>query len=116
LVFLPLISGKKSKLAKYHLNQVKELLSSIDGHLSDLANDAKPANLSPQKEQNTPSKRKAGEILDGVIHVPKKKNVKKHDRNNSLTLSQREDRAMKELIQHILSCGGKVYVCLPYCK
>jgi hypothetical protein len=93
------------------LNQVKELLSNIDARLSELANNSKPTLPSQQQGQTTPSsKRKVGEILDGMNHVPKKKNVKKHDRSNdSLTLSQREDRAMKELIRHVVDCGGETY-------
>ena len=110
-MFVPCVhhSGKKAELAKIHLNQIKELLSTIDPNLSDLANNAKPDIPSKKQDQNTPSKRKGGEQLDGtILHVPKKKNAQKYDRNHGLTLSQREDGAMKELMEHVMECGGKI--------
>jgi len=111
-----IVCGKKAKLAKNHLNQVKELLSNIDAHLSDLAHNSKPDNIvsssssSNKQASNTPTKRKVGELLlDGngtILHVPKKKNSKQQNRNHGLTLSQREEKAMKELMDHVINCGG----------
>jgi len=61
-------------------------------------------------ESNTssPKKRKTPADDPQHLHIPKKKNVQSHDRNDTLTLSQREDKAMKNLLNHILDAGGKL--------
>jgi len=48
---------------------------------------------------------------DGKLHIPKKKNThrdtQQSGKEESLTLSQREQRAMKNLTQYIKDCGGE---------
>lgn len=99
------LSGRRTKLAKRHLKEVGELLGKIDPHLTELANNTIPGKI--EESTNTPKKRKGG-ALDDPQHVPKKKNTQSHDRNETLTLSQREDKAMKNLIAHILDVGGEL--------
>ena len=67
---------------------------------------------SNNNNNKSPRKRKAGTDDTQSQHIPKKKSAKtktydkpKHD--SAPTLSQREDKAMKNLTKHILECGGK---------
>jgi hypothetical protein len=108
LLFLAtsICSGRKTKLAKRHLKEIGELLGKIDPNLSELAKEP----LSEMTESNTssPKKRKTPVNDPQHLHIPKKKNVQSHDRSDTLTLSQREDKAMKNLLNHILDAGGKL--------
>lgn len=110
-----LYSGRKSKLAKRHLKEVGTLLGKIDPHLTELANESIPE-TNPKSPITPPRKRKGSNLDDA--HIPKKKITNSHnDRSGPVsTLSQREDRAMKNLIKHILDSGGMSpsYFCSYY--
>jgi len=102
-------SGRRIKLAKQHLKEIGELLAKIDPHLTELAKNSKPEVAS--KSEAITKKRKGGDVDGSLQHVPKKKNVKSHDRSDAPSLSQREEKAMKNLIQHVEECGGELILC-----
>jgi len=101
-----LCSGRRTKLAKQHLKEVGELLLTIDPNLAELAKNSKP--ISSSTTTASPKKRKVGDLDANSLHVPKKKNARSHDRNEAPTLSQREEKAMNNLIKHVEECGGKL--------
>jgi len=100
--------GKKSNLARHHLKEVCELLAKLDPHLSVIAKNSKrEVSANPAENNKSPKKRKAVTGADDAQHIPKKKSAKTYDKQDSApTLSQREDKAMKNLTKHILECGG----------
>ena len=101
-----IFSGRRSKLAKHHLKEVGELLMKIDPNLCEIAKKSIPgkANNLP----DIPKKRKGSGALDDLDHVPKKKSSQSHDRSETMTLSQREEKAMNNLTKHIIDLGGKL--------
>lgn len=84
------------------MKSVGELLGHIDENLIKISKDSKPSSDS----STSPKKRKAG-ALDENGHIPKKKNARSHDRSDTPTLSQREEKAMNNLMKQIEDCGGK---------
>ena len=69
-----------------------------------------PLDSSSTMSASIPLKRKVRMEGDGKLHIPKKKNshrdTQQSSKEESLTLSQREQRAMKNLTQYIKDCGG----------
>jgi len=103
-----IVSGKKKKLAQKHLNEVCAMLAKIDQSLQDIASKSKPENI--PTDNKSPKKRKAAELNSSTAHIPKKKNAsstsRSSSREESLTLSQREERGMANLSKHVVDCGG----------
>jgi hypothetical protein len=101
-------SGRRTKVAKQHLKVVGELLAKVDPHLTELAKNSKPGIAS---KSAVITKKRKGDGMDGSQQqVPKKKNVKSYDHSDAPSLSQREEIAMKNLIQHVEECGGELTI------
>lgn len=115
--FITLRDKKYSKIAKENLKHVASLLKNVDEGLANIAIET----VLPLEKDNVDSeipkkknKRKLEkddhtfEDMDST-HVPKKRGKKgaSSKPSGSLTLSQREENAMKELQKHIGECGGK---------
>lgn len=109
--FVPIIlsyrKGKHTSIAKTHINEVVGYFSNIDPILADLVLQSKPTgtatNAASKSNSSSSNKRKPDttELLNGS---PKKKpNV---ESNGSLTLSQREKRAMELLASYLEERGG----------
>ena len=96
-------------ITKYIMSDARKFLWKRDPELvaDELGSSGTIGKWINKESTNTPKKRKGG-ALDDPQHVPKKKNTQSHDRNETLTLSQREDKAMKNLIAHILDVGGEL--------
>ena len=104
--FVPIIlsyrKGKHTSIAKTHINEVVGYFSNIDPILADLVLQSKPTGTATNAASKS-NKRKPDttELLNGS---PKKKpNV---ESNGSLTLSQREKRAMELLASYLEERGG----------
>jgi hypothetical protein len=77
-------------------------LSKIEPNLADIASKSKP-----KMDDNT-KKRKANDDTSTDIQVPKKKSAKALDqRSSDASISQREEKAMQNLIKFITENGGK---------
>lgn len=94
--------GKFTKRARDHLKQVCDLLSKIEPNLADIASKSKP------KIDDNTKKRKANDDNSTDIQVPKKKSAKSLDQRSSdvSSISQREEKAMQNLIKFITENGG----------
>ena len=106
-IILSYRKGKHTSIAKTHINEVVGYFSNIDPILADLVLQSKPTgtatSAASKSNSSSSNKRKpdAAELLNGS---PKKKpNV---ESNGSLTLSQREKRAMELLASYLEERGG----------
>uniref|UniRef100_A0A7S4VAH9 DDT domain-containing protein n=1 Tax=Ditylum brightwellii TaxID=49249 RepID=A0A7S4VAH9_9STRA len=93
--------GEHAGKARNHLEEVCRQLSKVDAKLGELAMKSTPP---PDHDK----KRKQSD--KGEVHIPKKKHVaNRHSINNTetLTLSQRETKAMEALGIYIEECGGE---------
>lgn len=111
LQFFLFSSGKITKRAREHLKQISELLSNIEPNLADIAAKSKPTNA-----DDSSKKRKANDD-NAQDHTPsqKKKSSKDIDQRSLdvPTISQREEKAMQNLVKFIKENGGETI--LVYC-
>lgn len=105
--------GKHTAIARTHLDEVVGFFAKIDPILGDLVLRSKPRNAAAddasKRNASTANKRKfdVSETLNGS---PKKKaNV---ESNGSMTLSQREKRAMELLASYLEERGGMLRMSL----
>lgn len=110
--------GKHKKSARRNLDEVKTFLARIDSHLAEVAEKSVPSGgsggggtASPPPMSLTPTKkRKSSDV--GSNDTPKKKKASKDDSvsrsNESLTIPQREQRALEQLGNYLEECGGKL--------
>ena len=100
--------GKYTSIAKTHLDEVVRFFTKIDPALGNLADKSMPADNSShstsQKNNSIEKKRKNSNGNETQDTPPRKKS---HVGNTgSLTLSQREKRAMELLASYLEECGG----------
>jgi len=100
--------GKHSSIAKTHLDLVVGHLTKIDSNLGNLASKSKPGdartNGTSKKNSSEGNKKRKSKAKESSDSSPKKK--AKPGNNSSLTLSQREERAMEVLATYIEDRGG----------
>ncbi len=128
-------NNSKIKLAKQHLNEACALLSKIEPSLANIATNSKtlPTHVSSQSASsdkasvNNDKKRKSALPSDQLSHpdgtaaaegghIPKKHatSTKREESASSMntnttttSISQREEKGMKNLINYIVDCGGE---------
>ena len=98
--------GKYSSIAKTHLDLVVGHLTKIDSNLGNLASKSKPGDARGTSKKNSSegNKKRKSKAKESSDSSPKKKT--KPGNNSSLTLSQREERAMEVLATYIEDRGG----------
>lgn len=98
------------------MKEVCTYLAKIEPSLEDIANNSKSHSGAPAAAtDNTPNrKRKASgapQNDDDAGHpsIPKKRNTSTHSNatNATLTTSQREEKALNNLVKYIIECGGE---------
>lgn len=110
LCTIPLLysKSKHASTAKNHIEKVVGFFSKIDPVLGKKAANAKPSenasNSAPKKNASGGKKRK-NDGKDSSDSSPKKKAT---GSNGSLSLSQREKRAMELLSSFLEECGGEL--------
>ena len=102
--------GKHKSTAKSHLDEVVGFFTKIDPILGNLALKSKPGdassdNTSKKSSSSTAKKRKNSAKESPDASLKKKANVAGD--NGSMTLSQREKRAMELLASYLEGRGGK---------
>lgn len=99
--------SKHASTAKNHIEKIVGFFSKIDPVLGKKASNAKPsenASNGASKKNTAGGKKRKNDGKDSSNSSPKKKAA---GSNGSLTLSQREKRAMELLSSYLEECGGE---------
>lgn len=99
--------SKHASTAKNHIEKIVGFFSKIDPVLGKKAANAKPsenASNGASKKTTSGGKKRKNDGKDSSLSSPKKKAA---GSNGTLTLSQREKRAMELLSSYLEECGGE---------
>ena len=99
--------SKHASTAKNHIEKIVGFFSKIDPVLGKKAANAKPsenASNGASKKSTSGGKKRKNDGKDSSLSSPKKKAA---GSNGTLTLSQREKRAMELLSSYLEECGGE---------
>lgn len=100
--------GKHASAAKTHRDEVIGFFTKIDPHLGDIVVKSMPEDTSSDgnSTKNSSKARKRKNSANGSEDISPKKKAHVVE-NGSLTLSQREKRAMELLASYLEDCGGE---------
>lgn len=102
--------GKHASTAKIHLGEVVKFFNKIDPILGTLASKSMPGDTPPppdgasKKSSSSTAKKRKNNGKESSDSSPKKK--ANMGNNGTLSISQRETRAMELLAKYLEDCGG----------